>query len=527
VRATLDATGIADAYCSCPVGSGGTCKHVAALLLTWLAQPDAFTALQETGEALEARSKAELIALIKQMLRQEPDLEMLLETPLPGAKARREPVNPEIYRRQAAAVFRGAAYEYGAEADISFRLEAITEIGEGFAEQGQYADAAAVYAAVSAEVMENYESFGDEGGELGDVVGLCIEGLGDCRIHEQDDATRETILRALFEIYQFDVGMGGVGLGDGVPDLILEVATPGERAAVAGWVRAALPTGHGWSADYRRQEYGGFLLDLEAYTLDDEGYLRLCRETGRTGDLIVRLLALDRVEEAAREAADAQDNTLLELADIFVEHGQGEVAECLLEARAAATTDYRLVEWLKKRARAAGRGESALHWAMRLFRLQPTLAHYQEVRELARAHGNWESLRPELISVLQDPQYLYYLIQVYLDEGDIDAAIAALPAPAVQHIGVYNLAAPHLQVARAAEETRPAAARTIYQQYLERLIEWQGRDNYQQAARLLVKVRALFQSLGEDAAWTQYIAELRQRYNRYRALKEELARVGL
>ncbi|MFU8771656.1 MAG: SWIM zinc finger family protein [Anaerolineales bacterium] len=36
VGVTMDANGIARANCSCPVGGGGHCKHVAALLLTWL-----------------------------------------------------------------------------------------------------------------------------------------------------------------------------------------------------------------------------------------------------------------------------------------------------------------------------------------------------------------------------------------------------------------------------------------------------------------------------------------------------------
>ncbi len=73
------AEGIEEANCSCPVGDGGHCKHVGALLLTWLDQPDAFRVVAEPDADLEQRSKEELIALIKQMLRLQPDLETLLE----------------------------------------------------------------------------------------------------------------------------------------------------------------------------------------------------------------------------------------------------------------------------------------------------------------------------------------------------------------------------------------------------------------------------------------------------------------
>src|SRR5947199_7717003 len=63
---------------------------------------------------------------------------------------------------------------------------------------------------------------------------------------------------ALFAVYHFDVDYGGIGLGDGVPDLVLEHATAEERRVVAGWVREALPQGTDWSATFHRQIYGGF-----------------------------------------------------------------------------------------------------------------------------------------------------------------------------------------------------------------------------------------------------------------------------
>lgn len=42
VQVTLGRDGIVAGECSCPVGAGGHCKHAAALLLTWLHNPDAF-----------------------------------------------------------------------------------------------------------------------------------------------------------------------------------------------------------------------------------------------------------------------------------------------------------------------------------------------------------------------------------------------------------------------------------------------------------------------------------------------------
>jgi hypothetical protein len=40
-------------------------------------------------------------------------------------------------------------------------------------------------------------------------------------------------------------------------------------------------------------------------------------------------------------------------------------------------------------------------------------------------------------------------------------------------------------------------------------------------------VRALYEKLGEDEAWTSYITALREQNRNLRALKEELAKAGL
>ena len=40
VEVTLGLEGVVAGECSCPVGGGGRCKHAAALLLTWLHEPD-------------------------------------------------------------------------------------------------------------------------------------------------------------------------------------------------------------------------------------------------------------------------------------------------------------------------------------------------------------------------------------------------------------------------------------------------------------------------------------------------------
>jgi uncharacterized Zn finger protein len=84
-----------------------------------------------------------------------------------------------------------------------------------------------------------------------------------------------------------------------------------------------------------------------------------------------------------------------------------------------------------------------------------------------------------------------------------------------------------LTVAQAAEETRPREAIELYQKHAERLIAQKQRKYYQEASNYLVKVRALYEKLGENGEWESYITALREKNRNLRALKEELANKGL
>lgn len=520
LRVAFGAQGIAEADCSCPVGGGGHCKHVGALLLTWLERPDAFRAVAELDAELEQRSKAELIALIKQMLRYQPDLETLLETALPGGDRRGAPVNPETYHRQVSSAFWRGGNDWTPPSRIASDIGVTVGVGDGFLALDDYASASVVYRAVAQGILEHYELVDDEGGDLAEVVDQCVEGLGCCLSGGGDAADREGLLRALFAIYRFDLDCGGIGLGETAPLLILEHATEQERRAVAGWVRAAMAGGSNWSDNYRRQAHGRFLLDLEMADPDDDAFLSICRESGRMADLVDRLLALGRLDEAISEAEPVGDYQLLALADVFRKHGCAESVEPLVVRRAETSQDRRLVEWLKARHVERGELSEALSLADRLLQAHPNLAGYQEVRELSRQLGVWQKLRSDLLAQWSAAGQYDLLTDIHLEEGEIDLALKSVQQqqPRLPY-GADRL----IRVAVAASATHPRAALEIYRQQAESLIEARGRDNYQRACAHLTRVRDLYRQLGKEPAWTDFIAQLRERHRRLPALKEELS----
>ncbi len=530
IEVTFKLRGIANADYTCPVGEDGYCKHVVALLVTWLNRPETFREAEDTDAALQRREKDELIALIKQMIWRYPDLESLLEMPLlVGGKAS-QPINRAVFHRQIAAAFHRGGYEWRAETEIAREILPLAEIADMFLQQRDYANATTAYEAISSAMLDQYGAYNDEDGALQEIIFRCVEGMIDALsgLTVEPD-TRAMILPTIFAIYHADIESGRSELSGEIADTLVDLLTDAERRTVAEWVRAALPEGKSWSDNYHRQAYGAFLLNLEADDLDDEAFLRLCRETSRADDLVTRLLTLDRVEEAEQEAQHVSDYDLIGLANLFIEHQQTDGAERLMRERAATSQDSRVTEWLMTYYATHGNDTGALNLAMRLFEMRPGFDTYKEIRRLAQKIGTWDTLHADLLASLIQSGTIPLLVSIHLDEGELDRAIDCVlkPEKPKERVGIPFGAHTALTVAKAAEATQPESAREIYERHVESLIAGRQRESYRQACGYLVTVRELYDRLDEYERWERYLAGLQEKYRTLRALKEEMTTVGL
>jgi uncharacterized Zn finger protein len=425
VEITLNEDGIVEADCSCPVGAGGHCKHVAAILLTWLDSPEVFKQSTDLETELEQLSKAELIALIRQMLRRYPDLKFLLELPSPTTDSIKATFDPEIIRRQVSHAFSDSDIEW-VWRDIyetARDLDDLLTLAGKYQEQGDSTNAAIIYYTVAEEILLHEDMvMSDEAGRLAGLVDECVEGLGSCLEQIHDSNVRQDILQALFNVYMWNVKVVEIGIGEGVPDLILEQATSQEKELITEWIQSELDGIRQWGQEI----LGGLLLDLQAEQLDDEKFLEICRQTGRLNDLVDRLLELSRVDEAVNEAAKAEDYLLPHLAELFVAHGHGSLAEQLVHARAESSSDVRLVTWLKDYAVQQGDLPKALASAEHIFWMRPSVYDYLAMKNLALPLNEWTELRIETLEKLTMNQHFVLLVGIYLEEGEIDRALEKL-----------------------------------------------------------------------------------------------------
>lgn len=210
---------------------------------------------------LEQREKPELIAIIQQMLRQEPELQWLLMTPLPTASARKSSLDPEVYRQQVlAAMLVGENQRKRKRDEVQRRLTAIKTIADEFATQENYAAALTIYEVLVTEIIEHFNDYRDEYVAFCVSLISCIDGLDSCFAGEEDNQEMQLrVLRTLFAIYRFYTD-SGMDLDEDIPSLLLGNTTLEERQVIADWVQDALTHKAAWSSG---EKYKALLAALE------------------------------------------------------------------------------------------------------------------------------------------------------------------------------------------------------------------------------------------------------------------------
>ena len=80
VSVELTPTGIADTECSCPYDWGGDCKHIVALLLTYIHEIDEIRSVEPILTAIAEKPRATLLRIISELLKREPTLVPIVKT---------------------------------------------------------------------------------------------------------------------------------------------------------------------------------------------------------------------------------------------------------------------------------------------------------------------------------------------------------------------------------------------------------------------------------------------------------------
>lgn len=599
--------------CSCP--RGGFCKHIVALLLTWIESPEEFAVLPTTAETLADQSRETLLQLIDQMLEHDPALASLVDRlrpappPPPAApgEARTRTISQAAFRRRVARAI-DDAFDGEDEYDpyreyldgeagysaVTEQLRPFVDQAEGLERAGRLADAILVYTTVAEEAVEYEDKRGD--GSAMDVVLACGNGLLRCLERQAvlaegdrlEPADRAALVESLYNVW---LVTGGPGWGEnepGVPveDVILEegaelVASPwlslperggrdveeamaaelteAERARLHSWLQDLLDPANGQSEAHLKRAAIRFLFKLRRDTADDDELLDAYKKAELWDDAAKLLLKLGRVDAAvalagrhlttARQTIAFADR-LRALGDDGAARAIGFVGGRFWETEGTRPgDDLTYLDWLSARYAEQGMVKEAFETDRRRFKRRPVFQTYEAVRQAAERPGLpadlWQQTRSELIAELTERGLWGTLIDVYLHEGLVAEAIAALreldrprehARPAVAgfggfgsygYDGVLGVGSHRLRVAKAAKHDYPDEAIRLYRSLADAAIAGRDRQAYRAAAGYLAAIRRLLEESGRSAEWRQTITALRDEHRRLRALKEELDALGL
>lgn len=99
LRVTIDEGGIQEAYCTCSYDWGGYCKHIIALMLTIIHNPDAFVEQKSVEELLSNMDKESLVHLIGEIVDKNPDLNLWLLTAVQSTTLKNKPAQSRKKRK--------------------------------------------------------------------------------------------------------------------------------------------------------------------------------------------------------------------------------------------------------------------------------------------------------------------------------------------------------------------------------------------------------------------------------------------
>lgn len=552
VRVELDEGGVVAAHCTCPYEFGGYCKHIVALLLTYLHAPQQFAIRAEPAEMLAELDRDDLIALLTKLLRDRPELHDWLEaamtTPTRSktSKARHTKVDPEVYRRQIRNILHSldgmrASEAYWHVGGIADELRTVVETAKQFLEAGDAETALEILLTLADEAGHGIEYIDDSDGELGgfmDDIGLPLaEAILSL---EMSDVEHEKLITRLNKLTK---DLGDYGIEGGI-QLGLEAALQGWGDAPVEGSRTARyvvddeeddewddeeewddedasedwDEGHSYPAS--TFDHSGDLAEAKLNVLDRQGrtdeYLALCLKTNRHLRYALKLCDLDRVAEAVRHAAQhlSSADEALRLAERLRELKH--VSEALSIGERGLELDgskARLGEWLGALEEAQGRTEPALQAWLAALPDNPSLSTYQTVKRLAGS--KWAKLRPEAMKSLDKSYNKLPLAEVLLFEQEWDEAIR------VAEHDTFGYRVMEM-VADAVTVHRPEwVVRTSLKQ-AERLMVEVKSKNYPIAANWLKKAKKAYQQLGRQSEWQAYLDKIKEQYKRRPALQAQL-----
>jgi uncharacterized Zn finger protein len=531
VRVAYDRGGVTEATCSCPYTWGGWCKHIVAVLLACLHNPEEVEVRPALDELLADLDREQLRDLVLGLVAHDPDLAdevedrvALLHAPEDADESkdigtvahtpRRTTVDLQPIRRRVSAILHSLDRMRPSEAywqvgSVVNQVGQVLDQARAFVEAGDGGNALAYLEAITDEYVEGWVNLDDSDGYAGGFFGTLGEAW-----------TRAALIAALSpaerkqwadKLTRWQAEFGDYGIDDAFD--------AAQAAFLQGWdhppLRRVLQgeiTEHGaWedSAPWYADDLAAARLDVLEQQERYQEYLYLAEAEGQIERYVLMLARLGRVQEAVDEGLRHlyEPNQLLALAQVLREGGA--LTEALRVAEHGLSRDgYKapLANWLCDLALGMGESHLALQAAEVACRADPGLDVYLRVQELAG--DRWPQLKESLLAHMRKGARGFGggHVDILLHEGRWDDAIAA----AEEEAG-YDLLE---RVMDAVVEHRPEWVIQAARREAERIVNAGKAKYYHHAVDWLARAKTAYRTAGREAEWQAYLGEIRTRHGR-------------
>jgi uncharacterized Zn finger protein len=444
VTTQFDAGKITAACCTCPYDLEGWCKHIVAVLLACIHEPETIETRQSLEQLLDRLDLSQAKQVFRELIADQPDLiddfdfQVNLITAVPSTTAQASPttskksnrmIDPAVFRRQVKQLFRNAvrSWEDGYEEDplTEDLLELVAE-AEIFFRQDDGENAIAVLEGITQGCVDDWEDVDEYGADSDEIVAAIDYAWTQAILITEMTIDRQKQLRSQLQKWQEawgqDLSMSMEALQQGwIYPPLLRVLN-GEITKLGAW--------EGEAPNFA-DELASIRLEILQRQGRDLEYLYLAEAEGKTEQYLTMLAQLGRVKEVMT-VASTQMHTVdqaFSLAKALLEQGSAEQA--LEIAQTGLTLEgtplYNLAIWTSDLAESLGNPQIALTTRITAFKAKPSFQDYQKIEDLAGE--SWAVLRPTLLQVLAQKSswdLLETKVDIFLHEGEIDRAIATV-----------------------------------------------------------------------------------------------------
>ena len=283
-------TGIVSTRCSCPYEGDGDCKHIVALLLTYVKVPEAICPVGDLLATLAGKPKSSLLHVISELLKRAPELVPVAQV---SADISDTPAHlgqlplVEVYQERIDHIFGPGFLEGHQLRDVLIQLERLVQHAKSLAQLGETEFALAVLHALIHQLIIRYSDT-LQGGEVPHFVNRCTKAFAQIATNGQEPLAILEHCRLLLQL-SFDAEPIFTPL---LTHLVEQLCSTHDTVDLQFMIERHL------EVCLDRQDYVRLLLALYLRAGKTENYFRLARAEGESYRLIHTLFTCEKDDAA-------------------------------------------------------------------------------------------------------------------------------------------------------------------------------------------------------------------------------------